>query len=139
MLIILLTVSCYSNGQIGMTNKDSVLVPVKWLREGMKDLIRLDALKEQLPLLQSALENQKEINLKLDTFNTVLKDQNTKLLFRYNETVKQMDLIEINNKKAITSLNKQLKKTKQKNVVTSTLGIAGGIGIGIILGLFFIR
>ena len=139
MLIILLTVSCYSNGQIGMTNKESVLVPVKWLREGMKDLIRLDALKEQLPLLQSALENQKEINLKLDTFNTVLKDQNTKLLFRYNETVKQMDLIEINNKKVITSLNKKIKKTKQKNVVTSTLGIAGGIGIGIILGLFFIR
>lgn len=129
MLTIILIASFCANGQSGMA--DSVKVPAKWLKEGMKDLIRYDQCKEEVSLLKSSNANLNTLNEKNVLFANLQQQRVEDMRLRWNECMKQGDLMQSQHNKEVHDLQNALKKQKRK----STWGVIGGVGSGIVVGV----
>lgn len=123
----------------GQTATDSVRVPVKWLREGMKDLIRYDQAKEEISLLKLNNSATEQLLNKTVEFNNSLQSQNKELDLRWKEQMKIQDILKDQNNKNINSLNKQLRNLKIKNTLTSTIGLMGGVAAGVLIGILITK
>ena len=119
----------------GQKGIDSVLVPSRWLKEGMKDLIRFDACKEETRLLKESNLSLRALSDKNAEFAAEQQERVNEMRLRWVECNKQTDLINNAQLNVISGLNKALKKQKNKSTWNTITGVGAGVALGILVGI----
>lgn len=134
----LLTTIFSSNGQT-VINKDSAIVPIRWLREGMKDLVRYDNLKKENILLKESKRSLEDI---IETQNILITDFKTQKK-EYEVRIKEIQGITLLSEKQyeaeLNSLNKRLRNKKIGGTIKGIGAGVVGVGIGILIKALIIK
>lgn len=123
----------------GQSVTDSVFVPVKWLKEGMKDIMRGDACKEENTLLKSSILTLRRLSDKNEQFANEQGERAQEMRLRWNECMKQSDILQANYDDNIENLNKQIRKQKIKASLNIFGGATAGLVLGVITGLLIFK
>lgn len=108
---------------------------ISWaLRQGMKDRLKARSLQEQNKALSLSLSNKSSLADKLQEFNLLLQGRNRDMTLRWNEAMKQNDILQEQNKTNIEQYQKALKQANHKKTWNTILGIGSGAALGFLLG-----
>ena len=105
----------------------------------MKDLIRYDACKEENTLLLSSNKTLRALNDKNYEFAELQQNRVQEMRLRWNECMKQSDILQANYDDNIENLNKQIRKQKIKASLNMFGGATAGLVLGVITGLLIFK
>lgn len=109
------------------------------MRQGMKDHISLQSFKEENNALKLSLSTKSKLNSKLQEFNLYLQDRNKDMTLRWNESMKQNDILSKQISDQQNSFNSTLKRERNKKTVHTIFGVGFGVAVGILIGTIFIK
>lgn len=109
------------------------------MRQGMKDHLSLEALNKENAALKLTLSNEESLTTKLQDFNNYLQSHNRDLTLRWNESMKQNDILSNQIKNQQVKFDKDIRKEKSKKTINTIFGVGFGAAVGILIGTIFIK
>jgi len=105
----------------------------------MQDLIRFDQCKEEVQLLHQSNSNLKAINSKSAVLIQDLQEQQKILSWRLTECNNLASYNQEQYNISLATMKRQLRKQELKTTYCTIGGIAVGVGVGIITGIFLFK